>query len=405
VATINIHAMRRRIHTKMALVSLRIPQIGEGLQEARVVSLLKQPGDQITRDEPIYQMETDKAVMDVESPCSGRLVKWLAAADDVLAINAEVAIVESEDADVAADVPAPTTIATDTVPTAEAESAAGSRNSGIPPRTRAYAREKGLSEEELAAIPFTGSKLMPADVDAYLAANPKTSAPKLYSEVPLAGRQRIIASRLVRSNQLVVPGTMSVAANWEPIEAMRAEIKSHRGEFQPSTFTIFAYAVTLVMKQFPAFRTTLVGDSVLRTYDHVNLAVAVALPGDGLTMAVVEKADLMSWPEFVAALRERIQTARNGMDQINEQVTFSLTNMQGHRLRDAVPVVVAPMVGTLFIGEVYNGLAQGTREVQIQRCCNLGLTFDHRVINGVGAADFLNAIRDTVENISNYIVG
>jgi pyruvate dehydrogenase E2 component (dihydrolipoamide acetyltransferase) len=401
----NIYAMRGRIQTKMALVSLRIPQIGEGLQEARVVSLLKQPGDMITRDEPIYQMETDKAVMDVESPCSGRLVKWLAAADDVLAINAEVAIVESTDADaMTSAVEMPETVEETSVLAPESETGSAARNAGVPPRTRAYAREKGVSDDQLATIPFGGSKLMPADVDAFLADRAKSDAPKPYSEVALAGRQRIIASRLVRSNQLVVPGTMSVTANWEPIEALRAEIKSHRGDFQPSTFTIFAYAVTLVMKQFPAFRTTLVGDSTLRTYDHVNLAVAVALPGDGLTMAVVEKADLMSWPDFVGSLRERIQTARNGVDQINEQVAFSLTNMQGHRLRDAVPVVVAPMVGTLFIGEVYNGLAQGTRELQLQRCCNLGLTFDHRVINGVGAADFLNAIRDAVENISNHIV-
>jgi len=389
----------------MALVSLRIPQIGEGLQEARVVSLLKQPGDVITRDEPIYQMETDKAVMDVESPCSGRLVKWLAAADDVLAINAEVAIVESDEAIESSPHHDTSPVVADTAASAEPEAAAGSRMTGIPPRTRAYARENGLSDEQLATIPFTGSKLMPADVDAYLAATAKSDAPKPYTETPLAGRQRIIASRLVRSNQLVVPGTMSVTANWEPIEALRAEIKSKRGDFQPSTFTIFAYAVSLVMKQFPAFRTTLVGDSTLRTYDHVNLAVAVALPGDGLTMAVVEKADLLTWPEFAAALRERIQTARNGADQINEQVAFSLTNMQGHRLRDAVPVVVAPMVGTLFIGEVYNGLAQGTKELQLQRCCNLGLTFDHRVINGVGAADFLNAIRDAAENISKYVEG
>ncbi len=369
-----------------------------------MVSLLKQPGDMITRDEPIYQMETDKAVMDVESPCSGRLVKWLAAADDVLAINAEVAVVESDDA-VESSIHASTLspMAEETV--VAAESSAASRVTGIPPRTRAYAREMGLSDDQFAGISFAGSKMMPADIDAFLAAADKTNASKPYTETPLVGRQRIIASRLVRSNQLVVPGTMSVTANWEPIEALRAEIKARRGDFQPSIFTIFAYAVSLVMKQFPAFRTTLVGDSILRTYDHVNLAVAVALPGDGLTMAVVEKAELMTWPEFAAALRERIQTARNGADQINEQVAFSLTNMQGHRLRDAVPVVVAPMVGTLFIGEVYNGLAQGTKELQFQRCCNLGLTFDHRVINGVGAADFLNAIRDAAENISKYIEG
>jgi len=133
------------------------------------------------------------------------------------------------------------------------------------------------------------------------------------------------------------------------------------------------------------------------------LGIAVALPGDGLVMAVVEKADTYDFPEFAAAMRERIQAARNAVDQVNEKTTFSLTNMSSYRLRDAVPVVVPPMVGTLFVGEVYNGLAQGTKELKLQRCCNLGLTFDHRAINGVGAAEFINAIRENAENIQNLI--
>ena len=81
----------------MAEVSVAIPQIGEGLQEARLVAVLKQPGDLVKRDEPIYQMETDKAVMDVESPYSGRIVRWLAEPDTMLAIGADVLVMETEE--------------------------------------------------------------------------------------------------------------------------------------------------------------------------------------------------------------------------------------------------------------------------------------------------------------------
>src|ERR1700679_1035891 len=112
----------------MGIVSIRIPQIGEGLQEARILAFLKQPGDNVKRDEPIYQMETDKAVMDVESPYEGTLVEWLGEPDDLLAIGAEVARME-----VAGAVSAP-------VPTEEAPTVT------IPPRTRAYAKEKGISD-------------------------------------------------------------------------------------------------------------------------------------------------------------------------------------------------------------------------------------------------------------------
>jgi pyruvate dehydrogenase E2 component (dihydrolipoamide acetyltransferase) len=382
----------------MAIVSLRIPQIGEGLQEARVVALLKQPGDLVRRDEPIYQMETDKAVMDVESPYEGRLVAWLAAADDVLAINAEVVTLETSDAVAESEAaPAPVVeVVADETPSAT------SRLTGIPPRTRAYAKEKGVSDEILATLVAAGSKLMSEDVDAFLAGGAQVSE-ALFQDAPLSSRQRIIASRLMRGSSLVVPGTMSVVVSWEAIEEVRARFKAARDEFQPSTFTIFSYAVTKAMEAFPAFRSTLLPDLTLRTFNHVNLGIAVALPGDGLVMAVVEKADTYDFPEFAAAMRERIQAARNAVDQVNEKTTFSLTNMSSYRLRDAVPVVVPPMVGTLFVGEVYNGLAQGTKELKLQRCCNLGLTFDHRAINGVGAAEFINAIRENAENIQNLI--
>src|SRR5690348_6066682 len=81
----------------MPVISVNIPQIGEGLQEARLVAVLKQPGDQVKRDEPIYQMETDKAVMDVESPYEGLLVEWLAPVDTILPIGGAVARMEVAD--------------------------------------------------------------------------------------------------------------------------------------------------------------------------------------------------------------------------------------------------------------------------------------------------------------------
>ena len=78
----------------MPVISVRIPQLGEGLQEALLVELLKQPGDTIRRDEPIYTMETDKATTDVESPYDGKLVEWLVEPGTVLSIGHEIAKME-----------------------------------------------------------------------------------------------------------------------------------------------------------------------------------------------------------------------------------------------------------------------------------------------------------------------
>lgn len=397
-------------------IPLLIPMIGEGLQEARLVAVLKQPGDLIKRDEAIYQMETDKAVMDVESPYEGTLVEWTAAVDTVLPIGAQVALMKVSGAvNVSAPAhhgPAPTVAATPSA-AAPAATSGGARRTDIPPRTRAYAKEKGLTEAQLQSIPASGSKLMPADVDAFLsggiapapaaAAKSAPSSAFACSEQAMPQKQRLLSSRLVRGNQLVVPGTITVATLWEGIERVSAAYKAKGGDFQPSRFTMFAYAVSEALRQFPAFRTTLVGDSVLRTFDHAHLGIAVALPGDELVLAVVDDSDKLSWPEFAAQVRAKVDLARNGQDQAHEAVTLSLTNMQAFGLRDAVPVVVPPSVATLFLGEAYNGLDQTTSELKVRRYVNLAMTFDHRLINGVGASEFINAIKSNVEGIEQLI--
>lgn len=387
----------------MPIVAVRIPQMGEGLQEARLVAVLKNPGDKVARDEPLYQMETDKAVMDVESPYEGTLVAWLAEPDTLLPIGSAIAnmeVAEGTKEMAAGHGPAPSA----ETPVASAEAVAepaAARRTDVPPRTRAYAKEKGLSEADLARVPASGSKLMPADIDAFLRAKPAAKAfgGAAYEEQPLPQKQRLLASRLQRGAQLVVPGTMSVACGWGAIEAFRAKSKAEGGAFQPSAFTMFAYAVAKVLSDFPAFRSTLVGDATLRTYAHVHLGIAVALPGDELVLAVVDDADALDWRAFAAEARARIEEARAGKDQANESVTISLTNMQSFGLRDAVPVVVPPSVATLFLGEVHYGWADGAAGPVLRRQANLGLTFDHRLINGVGAAEFLNAVKGAVENI------
>lgn len=395
----------------MPVIAVRIPQMGEGLQEARLVATLKQPGDSVRRDEPIYQMETDKAVMDVESPYEGVLVEWVAEVDTVLPIGSAVARMEVAEGTKEMEVHggAAEAAASETAAPAAPAAAPSARNASIPPRTRAYAKEKGLSDDQLSAIPSKTGKLMPEDVDAFLSsagsAAPSAESPGgPFREVALSQKQRLLSSRLQRGSQLVVPGTIVVAANWEPIERLRAQVKASGDEFQPSSFTMFAFAVAQALKDFPMFRSTLRGDDTLRTYDAASLGIAVALPGDELVLAVVDRADRLSWREFADQTREKIDLARGGKDQAHEAVTLSLTNMQAFGLRDAVPVVVPPGIATLFLGEVYNGLCNDVvDEIKLRRLVNLSLTFDHRLINGVGAADFLNRVRANVETISSLI--
>lgn len=332
-------------------------------------------------------METDKAVMDVESAYEGTILEWLAAAEDVLPIGAEVARMEV--AGPVEEEPAPKADSTQEPPA----------RANIPPRTRAYAKEKGLTEEQLARLAAGSVKLMPEDIDAFLAG----ASDKPYDEKPIPPKQRVLNSRMHRGGQLVVPGTISVAVNWEPIEAKRAELKAKGGDFQPSAFTMFGYAVARAVKDHPALKTSVVGEDTYRTYKQLSLGIAVSLPGDELVLAVVDGADELSWVDFAKKAREQIESARAGKDQANESVTLSLTNMQSFGLRDAVPVVVPPSVATLFIGEIYGAPVEVGGSLKIRRTVNMALTFDHRAMNGVGAAHFINAVKKNVEAIASLL--
>lgn len=387
--------------------------IGEGLQEARLVAKLKEPGDTVKRDESIYQMETDKAVMDVECPYDGTVKEWVGEVDDVLPIGSPILLLEvAEGTEInpedLAEGAGESAAATDAKPAEKVSKPAGAASTdlrSIPPRTRAYAKEKGLSDEDLVSIKPSGAKLMPADIDEFLTGSASRGAVSndRYEEKPMGGKQRVLASRLTRGSQLVVPGTMSMVTPWQPIRDLRDKVKQSGDTFQPSAFTMFAYAVAKAIADFPSFRSSIVGDSNVRTYHHVQLGIAVARPGDELVLAVIRDADKLSWREFADAAQDAIQRARDGEDQADESVTISLTNMQSYGLRDAVPVVVPPAVATLFLGEPYRGIDPDSETLQPVLSANIGLTFDHRLINGVGAAEFLGAIRRHMTDIESLI--
>src|SRR5579883_1623343 len=146
----------------MALQDIVVPQMGEGLQEVSVVAFHKEPGDMVRRDEPLYSMETDKAVVDVESPFEGTLQEWLAAVGDTLPIGAPIARVE-------------TAAAAQERSSKPVSAPADSGEIQIPPRTRAHCKELGIDEDEMRSIPAPSGKLMPADVDAYIAVKGGTS--------------------------------------------------------------------------------------------------------------------------------------------------------------------------------------------------------------------------------------
>lgn len=401
----------------MPIVSIRIPQMGEGLQEALLVQFHKQPGDTVRRDEAIYVMETDKATTDVESPYAGRLVEWLVKEGTVLPIGTQVATMEVQDS--VSDTPTPSHLGTGHSSTGHsslgkevAQSAQGldldldedSANSSgsisIPPRTRKLLKEKGLLDIA-ASIPRRGNKLMPEDVERYMESQTQSaSSPEvphdLYDEAPVSKQQITLNYRLHRSVQTTVPVTLVCEIDWTALHSARRQIKESSGK--QTGFAMMLWCVVQALAKHPRFRTSLVGDStVYRTYRQVNLGVAVALPEDSLVTAAIHGADQMTRDVFFQTLAQKIELARQGVDQADPSITMSVSNIGTASMRLGIPAIVSPAVATLALGEVFDAPVPKGDGFAFQKRALLTLAFDHRIINGVGAAAFMNDLKDLIQ--------
>ena len=390
----------------MPVIAIRIPQLGEGLQEALLQEFLKQPGDTVKRDEPIYVMETDKATTDVECPYDGTIVEWTVEEGMVLEIGAQIGRIEV--AEGVKEMPAGHHPADE----GEAETDAGNSPATgdaakkakpvrgekvmIPPKTRKYLKEKGLLEVA-DQIPATGTKLMPADVDAYLATQGDEVASDLFELRPLPKSQITLNYRLARGTQVCVPVTVMNEIDWTAIAAARVKVKEKGSG--PTGFGMACWCVVQAIKEHEKFRSALSTDGKsLKVFHNVNLGVAVALPGDEMVTAVVPNADTLDPNKFFDTLYQQIKLAREGTDQADGSTTITVSNIGKAGMRSGIPAIVSPAVATLAIGEIYSLPVPDGDSFKFQPSVMATLSFDHRVANGVGAANFMSDVKKSIES-------
>jgi len=398
----------------MPILDIRVPQLGEGLREVLIHKLLKRPGEFVRRDEIIYVMESDKAIVEVESPHQGILKEWLIEEARVLSVGATIARIESEtevgdDASFAQDVTTVTTTGPQAMQEANpqtgrvVDSAQRRREQVfVPPRTRAYCKSLAIPEDEILNIPAASGTLMPADVDRYQAmkseASVKTQAPPVttaaagFRDRPLPARQRVLNFRLMRSAQLVVQGTVKRQLDWQKLKQAVTALRRANPGVRASDFETFAYAVARATRDHPEFRSVLLKDDVIREFDHIELGLAVQQPNGDLVMAVVPEADRPDFPSFVALTQDRVRRALNGEDQINERVPLHINYVARLKVTDGTPVLIAPAVAVVFLC--------APTGPPLDRKANLGVTFDHRLINGACAARFLASIIEQIQSLA-----
>ena len=465
-----------------------MPQMGESIFEGTITKWLKKPGDKVERDEPLFEISTDKVDAEIPSPSAGVLKEIKVKEGQTVPINTVVATIDAAGA-AAASAPPPASKAEPqkpaaaapppppaakpgpvAVPSAPAQAAAaapareGTRIHSSP-LVRRMAKEHGI---DLANVPGTGAggRISKQDIEAVIAggasaptepaAEPAYSAPA----PPPAPRPAVVPPPAVAAAAQAGPGvpaahgTQYVPAlqlgvarerlyfgNYEvePLSTMRLKIAEHmvaskhvsphvysvdeidmskiallRGkskeEFERQYGTkltfmpFFVKAAVAGLRAFPTLNSSLDGTNVV-LHKEINIGIAVALDW-GLIVPVIKNADeknILGIQRTMNDLAERARTKKLRPEEVQEG-TFSITNPGVFGGLFGLPVISQPNVGILGLGAIEKRPVVINDSIAIRSMCYVTLSYDHRVVDGAIAHQFLHKVKETLENWSEPLV-
>ncbi|MBA3882308.1 MAG: 2-oxo acid dehydrogenase subunit E2 [Chthoniobacterales bacterium] len=334
--------------------NITVPIMGEGIRNAKVVALLKQPGDAVELDDPLCEVETDKAVYPIESSFAGTMGEWKTEVGATVDIGEDIGTILRSESSWDDQLHATAEVSPETTPTN------GSAATTATPPTREV-------------MPATSGK--PAAIEPALTPT--------------------ITRRLGR----VVPANLQIDARWDAIREARAAAKNAGGKSGASPSVMVAWAVVRAMEKHAPFRRIMLEDDSIVEHEDFDLGIAVSLENDRLATAVVTDANTRDWLNFVQRYNATVDETRGGrVDAVNAPLVISSLGAFG--VRAAAPIVVPPSVGTLFIGSAHHEMIANGKGAEPAEVITLSLTFDHRVVNGAGAASFVHEIKEQIENFA-----
>jgi pyruvate/2-oxoglutarate dehydrogenase complex dihydrolipoamide acyltransferase (E2) component len=205
----------------------------------------------------------------------------------------------------------------------------------------------------------------------------------------------VLPAPITRRLAAVVPANMQLDARWEAIRAARESAKRSKRGYSPSL--MLGWCITRAMDRHAAFRRLVLKDGSIVERAEFDLGVAVALEGDRLATAALHGANRLDWAGFAAAYAKAVADTRAGSVE-DVQAPVNVTSLGAFGIEQAVPIVVPPAMGTLFIGRAHERLINDNGSIYPAEVATLSLTFDHKVVNGAGAAAFLHDVVAQVES-------
>jgi pyruvate dehydrogenase E2 component (dihydrolipoamide acetyltransferase) len=454
-------------------VDIVMPQMGESIFEGTITKWLKKPGDKVERDEPLFEISTDKVDAEIPSPSAGVLKEIKVGEGQTVPIQTIVGVIDAAGSAAASSAPAPAKTAAPAptkapvaatpalapprpappapaaAPLAAPSSSSSSTSERIhsSPLVRRMAKEHGI---DLGTVAGTGAggRISKQDIEAVIAAGGvPAAAPPAYSAPspaptsrpapppPPAAAPGVSGGQVHVALETAVPREKMYFGNYEvqPMSTMRQRIAEHmvaskrvsahvysvdeidmtkvaalraksKDEFEKRYETkltfmpFFVKAAVAGLRAYPTLNASLDGTNIV-LHKEINVGIAVALDW-GLLVPVVKNADeknILGIQRSMNDLAERARTKKLKPEEVQES-TFSITNPGVFGGLFGLPVISQPNVGILGLGAIEKRPVVINDSIAIRSMCYVTLSYDHRVVDGAIAHQFLHKVKETLEN-------
>lgn len=380
------------------LSNVEVPAVGESITEAMLVRWHKKDGDSVTVDEPICELETDKATVDLPAPVGG-ILHPVKQAGETVQVGEVIARIDGTAAPSTASEP-PRPASTEVVTSQQGQSA---------PQHEAPAKKPPAIPQE--PKPAPKSEPTPEEnpkretVQQAAATSPASPPSSVGTEgirrVPMSKIRRSIAERMVRAQQTMAMLTTFNEIDMTAVQDLRAEhqerFKKAHG-FSLGLVSFFAWASALALKQFPVLNAKIDGPDIVY-HDHVHLGVAVSTER-GLVVPVLRNVESLSLPRIEAEIKRVATAARDGKLSIDELSggTFTITNGGIFGSLLSTPILNPPQTGILGLHAIQERPVALQGQILIRPMMYVALSYDHRLADGQDAVSFLVRIKQVLED-------
>lgn len=413
----------------MSNYSIKIPDIGEGITEVELVEWFVAVGEAVQEDQQVASVMTEKVSVEITSPVSGQVISLGGQAGDVLAVGADLIQLELNGASPVVD-ETPTlesesspllSESSTTQPETSAQTVAEPRPSLMPvvttpqqrllqkvqasPAVRKRAAELSIDLQQLAQQ-LGKTQLHHADVDQVLQQSAAPRATKSVKSIPIIGLRRQIAKKMQESSQNIPHFSYVEAVDVTALEQWRHQLNAQWGQSRGhlTLLPFLVRALCLAIEKHPAINSRYnAEDNALEQYQDVHVAIATQTE-QGLMVPVLESAQQLSLWQMAAQIQTLAEQARQGTGSLSAQSTLTLSSLGPLGGIVATPIINAPEVAIVGVNRQVQQPVVIDGDIQIRTMMNLSSSFDHRFVDGLHAAEFIQEVRRILESPQLYLI-